>query len=383
MIGEFPQNIIKQKDLHNWTQYSQHIPELPFIKKYLEFLIKHWVDNCNNPLAIYWVSRLLEDKLDYMEDRLKKLEETIGENDLIIIFDELLSLKTEYPDEVEKKIDSLTWEILTKYELQRKRSKIEKIDKIGDWKCDDKIIYSVKSILDIDLNFQLIEHTIRSLFFIEENRILRNYNFIHLSGEEKFFDDKFRKKIIWFIESELVNLFHIADSQILSKPYFDFQEKYGNDDYYLEININAVSNQNKKGIHFEIIEKRIKEPSINREFNIIFEDRPNINKELYSIHYTSAYWEGTRINWEPIKTRILGHLEQFDKYYIKAIEQSMTFQGWINISIHAEHEGYVLNHKDEINQVLINTVGNRNYKVFIALSPQMGFDLREPEIFEI
>lgn len=107
---------------------------------------------------------LINDDLDYFNRNLANSEKELGEENLIKIFYELESQEGG-TEEILKKLESLIFEICTGLKLKKRGFKnLEKINKYGDWKAEESII-SVKSILDLDFNFQIIDNVLRGLIY--------------------------------------------------------------------------------------------------------------------------------------------------------------------------------------------------------------------------
>lgn len=209
MIDLIPSCLIKKDSINDWNSYSKNIDKFPYVKKYLEPLLIRCIENTNNPLAIGWVVSLLRGTLDGLEKTLRKLEDDLGEDNLRGVFRELEKSKASDADQINVKIDSLWGEISVFNSLKKRYSLVEKLDEIGDWLCDGSTILSVKTKLDLDLNYELIENSIKSLYFLEENDDMIRYNTISLMRPIHI-DHAFREKIIWFIEN------HLSDSIIRS-----------------------------------------------------------------------------------------------------------------------------------------------------------------------
>lgn len=377
MLDIMPQKLIRKNDLNNWGRYSDNISN--YVKKYLQDTLKYWIEHINNPLSIRWVLELFEGEIDYLDKTLKELEEKINENDLKDLIKELPK-KTKYPSEITKKILSLNGELYALNELSQKYKNIKRIYSVGDWECDDTI-FSIKSILDLDFNYQVMENHIRSLFFIEENNTLRNYDYILLQAQENI-DDKFREKIISFLEVELINLLIKCDS------FSGYKELVANDVDATKspVVLIRVSMDKKDTSEREVIitirEDRSGKLKSYHQVEIILKDGKT-DKIGFSIEYdTDCYWEGCLMDRNKVKSRIEEKVKEFDKGFQKSKEKNKYFEGWINVSVHSMHEGDINKNKDEIWQFIKGVIGTKNYKIHVSFSPQMRFDLEKPVILD-
>lgn len=381
MIDIMPQKLISKNDLNNWSYYSNNIGSLIYVKKYLQDVLKYWVENIGKPLSIPWVLDLFEGKLDWLDKKLGKLEERLKEDNLEKLLEELQ--RTKPSDEANKKIFSLEGEIFVFRELSKKYKNIKKIEEDGDWEYNNTI-GSVKSKLCLDFNYRLIENTLRGLFFIKENDVLRNYNYIRL-GDRKNIGDKFRQKIICFLEEDLNDLLsslrpnYILEEMRLRRDYYD--DKQSKDLGYLLVNIYECGNSKDKGIEIIIKEDRPGEPELNHKIEIILEKKTKGYPTSNIPYDTDSYWVDDKIDPEfPnfIKDCIEKNVGEFDESFekVKNKYKNKYFEGWINIAVHAMHENYIIKNSEEIQRYIGNVIGTKDYKIHVAF--QFGL---EPIVF--
>jgi hypothetical protein len=389
MADIMPKKFIDKININDWNQYSSNLDNLPYVKKYLANLLKKWVENIDNPLSIILVVELFKDELADVNRNLEEFERIMGVNNLNKLLGELESLKTKYSSEINKKISSLHGEMLVFKELTKKYKSIKKMESNGDWLCDKNTIVSVKSFLELDFNHYSIKNYLNSMFFIQRNHTLRDYNTIKLSNCENI-DDSFRKKIIWFLESELITFLNFFNEQISHWNYFELKStRYYYDNQrannYLEIITNTHTKGNKgKDIVFLLKESRYGEPQFNHKIKIVFKNMGNHNKNYFDIYFdTNFYWEGCKIDLLTIMQKIQYQLEKIDKEYNRIRRQNINFIGWINIIVHPKHEKNIINNKKEIEQFIKKPIKRKDYKIHIAFCPQIGFDLKEPVIIVI
>lgn len=377
MIDVMPQKLISKNDLNNWSFYSDNIERLKYVKKHLLVVFEYWIKNIHNPLSISWVQELFTNELTYLDKNLEELEKNPGENDLKNLLKELQNLRTKHSDEVYQKILSLEGEIFVFRELSKKYRSIKKIQESGDWEYNNTIC-SVKSLLCLDFNYRVIENTIKSLFFIKKNDVLRDYNYIRL-GRHKKIDYEFREKIICFLEEDINDLLtsltflrhnYVLEGIKLRRDYRDAMQL--KDLGYLLVDILECGNS--KGIQIIIKEDRPAEAELNHQIEIILENDPT-RKDCVSIRYdTDGYCAGDKIDPKFIEARVKEKVEEFDKSSSKV--KNKNFEGWINISIHAMHEDYIKNNVEEMQQSVGRAIGSKDYKIHVVF--QFGLN---PMIF--
>ncbi|MCK4527982.1 hypothetical protein KAW18_11480 [candidate division WOR-3 bacterium] len=379
-----PKEFISQKDINNWERYSTGLKDNKFVKKYLETTLKKWVGNLSNPLSINWVQWLYKNKLKKLNEHLEAFENRMGEENLTSIFSELKK-EGDDTETVIIKIRSLTGEIIAFNKLISNGHKnLKKISEGGDWESETAII-SVKSILDLDLNYQLIENTIQGMVCIKENGILRKYSKIRLHDEKKL-DHKFRTKIIWVLENSLLNTLQFIDGELENNDNVEikttkFYIENGQQTGYLEICLYGDSDDSKKTVAAALQEDRVGKPKLEHQLRIELGINYSQYSNVFSISFeTNTYWDGQNLDFDYLQKSIQKHLEKFDKEQRRS---NKSFIGWINISIHPMHERYVLENKEKIEELLRTTKGDRQYKVVFCLNPQWGFDFKKAIIFEV
>lgn len=381
-----PEGLISQKDLNNWKKYSAGLKENKFVKKYLGTTLKRWVENLLSPMSVNWVLWLYKSKLDKLNEYLETFENRLGEENLKLLFSELKK-EAGNTESTIIKIRSLTGEITAFNKLADEGHKnLKKISAGGDWESETAII-SVKSILDLDLNYQLIENTIQGMICIQENSILRKYSNIRLN-DEKNLDHKFRAKIIWFLQNSLLNTLQFVDDTLENNDEVEikttkFYMGDGQQDGYLKILLTGDSDDSNKTITANLQEDRYGMPELEHKLEMNFRINNPQYSNIFCISFdTNTYWDGQILDFDHLQKSIKEHLEKFDQDKEK-LKSNKSFIGWINISIHPMHECYVLENKDKIEELLRTTKSDRQYKVIFCLNPQWGFDLKKAIIFEI
>jgi|GEM_PF-6886185 len=221
--------LIKKDSINDWNNYSRNIETFPYLRKYLEHPIKKCIEKTSNPLAIEFIVWLLMGdmgELERSEEAFKELEDNLGENNLKKTFKELedeINSKSK-SHQISRKIASLWAEILAANYLIKIYDSVKRYEKVGgDWLCNDSTIVSVKTKLDLDLNYQLIDNSIFSLFCPEENDVIKRYNKIILKSDNRI-EDAFINNIIWFLENHLSDFVVRSDILMYSEDFI--QEKF-------------------------------------------------------------------------------------------------------------------------------------------------------------
>jgi len=386
MLDLMPAKLIGLKDLNNWNKYSKNLNNLSFVKKYLGDTLKIWVENKNNfnPLSISLIANLFKNGLGSFNKTLGKMEKSIGEKNLSELFYELKIQKSD-PSQITTKIHSLFGEIFTYSELIKKYDKVNKIKEHGDWLCNDKTVVSVKTKNELDHNYEIIENTLRALYFIKENNVLRKYNNIRID-EGKNIDDKFRNSVIWFINLILSEFINFQDNQIntwnnfkleTTKYYFDNAKLQS----ILEVEVEFFKDNFSKSILSIFLkeDRSGEKESFSHQVKLRFNNWPDKNT-LSVLYDTNVYWVNDKIDYGDLKNSIHDYLKKFDKSYSIINKQNKSLVGWINIFLHSKHEIYI-SQSEDLKKEIKDITGNKEYKIILALRPV--WNSIKPKILEI
>ena len=386
MLDLMPAKLIGLKDLNNWNKYSKNLNNLSFVKKYLGDTLKIWVENKNNfnPLSISLIANLFKNGLGSFNKTLGKMEKSIGEKNLSELFYELKIQKSD-PSQITTKIHSLFGEIFTYSELIKKYDKVNKIKEHGDWLCNDKTVVSVKTKNELDHNYEIIENTLRALYFIKENNVLRKYNNIRID-EGKNIDDKFRNSVIWFINLILSEFINFQDNQIntwnnfkleTTKYYFDNAKLQS----ILEVEVEFFKDNFSKSILSIFLkeDRSGEKESFSHQVKLRFNNWPDKNT-LSVLYDTNVYWVNDKIDYGDLKNSIHDYLKKFDKSYSIINKQNKSLVGWINIFLHSKHEIYI-SQSEDLKKEIKDMVDNKEYKIILALRPI--WNSIKPKILEI
>lgn len=387
MLDKIPDKLISKRIINNWNPYSSNLINYNLVNQYCQRGFKKWVQSLENPLAIDWIEQLFTAQLTDINDTFKGLEKKLGSENFQHLLTETFKQGGQ-AIEINKKIKSIQGEIYAYYFLDDYEVKnLSKINKYGDWESENSII-SVKSILDLDIQYQLIEREIRGLHFIEENSAIRNFNHVRLNAQAGI-DDLFLQHICQFINQSLnstlkhcINNINYCNNIHIEYfiPLFNNQNTY-----YGQVLINVINylQHNERIVYIEISEYRFSEhPNSKHRIELIFRDylgRPKVN--YYITNETYSYYKVNKLNWEFLNQRISDNLKKFDSYANNP-KIKKEFIGWINLSISPMHQFFIQSNRDLIGQKIKEIINNRSYRVFVCLIPQWGFDMKEPIIFD-
>ncbi|MHA1332152.1 MAG: hypothetical protein ACTSR2_13880 [Candidatus Hodarchaeales archaeon] len=382
MMQYKPRKLIDKKDLNNFDLYSNRIKEYPIIEKFMRCIFKKWIETLPNPLEIPWIYQLYENRIGYLEKFLQQMEGQIGEENIERCLQELFNENTKAEEELFRKTESIAAELMTFAQLTKMGHKnLRKIFKIGDIESDTGII-SIKSILDLDINYKMIENLFRGLSVITENEILRKIDFIRLYNGENV-DYRFLDHLINFLEDSLVNSLEFLTRENKSNSIkIEIQTPYNNRTFQSEslftVSILRLTYNSVEKIFFNIEENRRGKKKHKIEIKI-----ENVVKQNYNVLHTSydtnGYCEGEEIGNRFLNERIKLNLAKIDNEFRKA-PKSKSFIGWINLSISPMHEAYVQGDLDKIEEALKGIKENRDYQIVLCLTPIFGFDLKEPKM---
>jgi len=373
--------LISKAEIKQWKRYSSNLEKYPIVKKYLEKHLKKWVESSkvSNPLAIPWIYELFNDNLNWLEDRLQMFESNLDQENIERVlrefkkgFEKDREISDMPVDEISKKLSSLEKEIIVYSFLRRKYckeyTKIQKIFKIGDWKCSNnsgnELIISVKAKLELDFNFQIIENYLKGMFHIEENSILRDFNHVSIS-KGKNLTDSFRKQIISYLEEKFIE---------------DFVNILG-DGLFIE------ENRELENLKVKIQFSRVKRPEVSfhfstefgNEIKITFKNDPNKNKDIVDFDCDmNTFFKGEEMDLKALKNWIGGHLGGFDKGYAK----KKDFVGIFFYPVHHKHIDYLNQNSDVVKMELEEFIRHKEYPIIVIFYPQHKFDHYKSHIFE-
>lgn len=356
-------------DLSNKDKFDSFLSEFPTVKKYFSVIFKNWLERLDNPFAILWLRQLLDKKLNYLENLLSNL--SLKNKPLIEkIVNELKNTNTSDEAQLISKILSLSGELLTYKYLKENFPKVDPLESIGDFLCEDKILVSVKSKNIPNFNSFLIAEYIHGLLYLNDYSLLNNFDFSF--EENDGINDHFRNCIINFIKNDLLALIKELPEP---KNEFDINPimKCYKDNNNLEVNAYKFITQGRKKIEFAFNYQ-------NKIFNMQLGNRLNINlSDLRSFHF--YYPESQEYKFEKINNSICNWLKDFDNKLSKT--DTASFWGWINIPVNYLTENGFLQDKENVQQQCEQMCKNKNYRVTFCFHPfNINFDLKNAMIFE-
>jgi len=377
-----PRKLIDKSNLNNIDQYSIQIKEYPLVEEYMWHIFKKWIEDLPNPLEIPWIYQLYENRISYLEKFLQQMEDQIGEENLKICLKELLDENGKVED-LYRKIESISAELMTFSQLKELgHTNLRKILTIGDIESDTSIV-SIKSILDLEINYRIIENKIWGLSIISENEVLRKIDFVRLFNQENI-DYRFLKNITNFLEESLINSLEFLTNENKSNLLnIEFQKPIINKTNQIEglfkVSINRWYQNSTEKNCFCFDESRKGEKK-KHKIEMQFErDLIQESDFFYVTNDTTMWGEGEEICSQFLTERIEIYLHEIDKH-IDEVPKEKCFIGWINISISPKYQNSVIRNIEKIENVIKELKGNRRYQIVLCLTPQLGLDMKVPKL---
>jgi len=366
MIDKLPSKLISKDDVNNWDLYSTNLKKYGYIDKYLGNKIETWVRRLENPLELPIIYNLFIDKLNYLDDNLRRLEEYLGKENLEKLNSEI-EVKSSSAHQNFQKIVSLEGEIVVYSELKKTYGLINKVEKSGDWETEEKII-SVKTITGLDHNYKNIENALRSLSCLEENEIIREkFNHINIFNAESL-NYNLLNDLLDFIRKDMLGL--LKDLSII---YIQFPEIGIRNEYLREkvkVYIDVFEQYGRRKINFNIT-------SLEKDLGAIgisFTENGDAFRGIISVSYdTNGYYMEEKINVDEIARRIQNIINEINIEY----KIDKKFELWVVLYLHDKHSHYIMNSRQELKSELKNKVNYNSLSVFFLIIPELVFDLKQ------
>lgn len=378
MLGIIPKNTYPLSYYRNWHLYENILKQYDKINFYFGKVIKTWIDWCGlnniNPLEISIILDFFSNNSHKFEKILSNFEKLVGKNILLNYISEFRGIAR--PEEVTQKLASLNSESYIYEVIKNNTSQVKKINSIGDWETDSKVI-SVKSILELDLNYKIIENFLCSLFYIKEYCIIRKYSSI-IFNKSKNINSGFRKTILNYLRENIISLLERHDKLHLQYPELGKHITYNVND--LNITIDTYINNQPRIIRIFI-------QSYNNLSEIEIEFIEEEMNNLYSIAYNtnSFFFGGNNIDKSAILKKIRGKIYELDKNYTQFMEcqSEKIFEGWIPFLIHQKDIEYFYNNANNFLNEVREIRKTSGYKIFLYYLPEWDNEKYERKYFEI
>jgi len=374
-----PAKAIPLQVAHNWASYEKNLATTPVVHKYVGEILKGWVENpkIQNPLALPWVRALVNGDLGFLEEILSDFESDMGESNLSKLIPDLLP--TNIPLlHTHRCLSALFGEVMTFRKLRELGAEsVEKISVWGDWLADGLTI-SVKTILDIDRNYQIIEDAIEGLAFLEEYPMIRAANHFRVFNGEGL-DNRFMAKILDFLHSDLDEMLeHLVSGMGHPRWAYSKLEACRDPD---------VAGTNEKGrllvkgfrhqkdVFVELEDIGVGE-SPNREHRIKFkiELRQGASHEFATSNDFNAWSGEPDVDQEKLGQKIADRLNTIEMK--NKGKDTTEFAGWINIEAHPSLQPGIAGHPERIRALISEFVEGVDFPTLFYIYG--GFELAQP-----
>jgi len=379
MYPVIPKNSYSRDELKNWSLYEQNLSNYPTIKKYLGAIMQKWVENLNNPLAVKWLKYLWRKDdwgVEYMirlNENLTKLE-SLNREILEKLHDELP--KNEHKEyQIINKILSFEGEMKAfKYLEEKGFSTISPVKSDGDFLCDGKVLVSVKSKLDA--NIDIIYDYIQGLRYLDGNDLINNYRFSIEKLEKAGYD--FFDMIFDFFLNDIEKLV----DDFCSEQDIDI---YEGKRYIPNNNVAVKIRRAQRGKH-EVIEIEIKEFTSQMDINIgkrngnLLIELSNSNTIPIDRNFKVYYPEEAKFNFKAIEPSIYRFLSEFENAASKIRDKD--FFGFIYIPLKNEKGAEFVNSQYDIQQQIKKMTQNCKFRVIVCFDPEFKFDMKNTVYIE-
>jgi len=378
-IHILPKTTLNQDQVKDWNRYKPMLARSPTVQRYLEPRLKGWVTNekIDNPLQISWVQILLDHGLSTLERFFREFEASMGSENLRKLLADTLRPNGPVYD-IQRSIASLWGEILTFRELRKTGQTISKITERGDWLVD-KTVVSVKSILDMDYNYRLLESTVVGLSYVDSFEVIRQCGSIRFSNAIGM-DDSFLKKVVDFLNSSLKDLLNVLFEGFQEPEWTNillegsrFYTKAGSTTGFLEF---TATRYNEGEINIRLNEHRSGEQEKDGHALTIDIERRSDNELAFSVTSDmNTWWGWPEVDQERLGKQIRERIKKLDHNWR---QEDTPFVGWVNIEAHPSlQEGIELDRR-RLGEFLKTAVGNVPFGVVFYVHG--GFELADKPV---
>jgi len=379
-LSMLPEKAIPLRVAHDWANYGRRLATTPLVHKYVGEILKGWVENprIQNPLALTWLRILIDGDLCFLEEILVEFESDMGESNLSRLIPDLLPTSAPL-QHTHRCLSALFGEVMTFRKLKELGvADIKKLTTWGDWQADGVTI-SVKTILDIDENYKLIEDAIEGLACLEEYPMVRGMNRFRVFHGEGL-DDRFIEKILGFLHSDLEELLtHLVSGMGYPQWVYSTVEA---------LRIPEVAGSGERG-RFLVKATRHNcgeilvvledigvgdSPEQQHRVEFKLELRPNGSHEFATSNDFNAWSGEPDVDQEKLGQQIASKLNTL-KAKNKG-KDTTEFAAWINIEAHPSLQPGIAGHPERIRDLVSELVEGINFPVFVYIYG--GFELARP-----
>ncbi len=254
---------------------------------------------------------------------------------------------------------------------------VEKLTTWGDWHADGLTI-SVKTILDIDRNYQLIEDVVEGLGYLEEYPIVRSTNHFRVFNGDGL-DDRFVAKILGFLHSDLEEMLeHLVSGMGHPRWAYSKVEALRDPD---------VAGTNEKGrflvkglrhhkeVFVELEDIGVGEsPKQEHCIKLKIELRQDVSHDFATSNDFNAWSGEPEIDREKLGRQIADKLGTIETKNIG--KDTTRFAAWINIVAHPSLQPGIAGHPERIRGLLSEFVEGVDFPVLVYIYG--GFELAKP-----
>jgi len=378
-----PEKPIPLRVARDWANYEKRLGTTPLVRKYLLEILKGWVENpkIQNPLALPWLRILIDGDLGSLEQFLVEFESSMGESNLSRLIPDLLPTSAPL-QHTHRSLSALFGEVMTFRKLSELGAEnVEKLTTWGDWHADGLTI-SVKTILDIDRNYQLIEDVVEGLGYLEEYPMVRSINHFRVFNGDGL-DDRFVAKILGFLHSDLEEMLEYLVSG-MGHPKWAYSKVEALRDP-------DVAGTNEKGrflvkglrhhkkVFVELEDIGVGE-SPRQEHRIKFkiELRQDVSHDFSTSNDFNAWSGEPEIDREKLGRQIADKLGTIETKNIG--KDTTRFAAWINIVAHPSLQPGIAGHPERIRGLLSEFVKGVDFPVLVYIYG--GFELAKPILLQ-
>ena len=378
-----PEKPIPLRAARDWANYERNLGTTPLVREYLLEILKSWVESTRipNPLALPWVRALVNGDLGFLEKILSDFEGNMGESNLSTLIPDLLR-RNEPLQHTHRRLSALFGEVMTFRKLRELGAEnVEKLTTWGDWRADELTI-SVKTILDIDRNYRLIEDVAEGLAYLEEYPLVRATSHFRVFNGDGL-DDRFMAKVLDFLHSDLEEMLeHLVTGMGHPRWAYSKGEALRDPDM---AGTNEKGRFRVKGFrHLDEVTVELEDIGVGespeQEHGIKFkmELRQDASHGFATSNDFNAWSGEPEIDREKLGRKIAGGLSKIErKNKGKDISQ---FAAWINIEAHPSLQAGIAGHPEKIRALISELVEGVNFPVLVYIYG--GFELAEPMLLQ-